>query len=260
MSASTCTATSRPEAEVAVAEGLRPLTLLLGGAALWALCLLILALGGLGTNFPPPTVAAAPPPLPNVAMARAESASVPTRSMRWSPRPLMNGTSQAGRNPVASEANASELDVTLTSVSITPSMKLAILTDNKDGGSRRVRLGEAVEGSGWRLVALEPRRAILEGATGQRAGVAGIRWPQRRSADPGRGDRPGGGRPGPHRARCRPAPPPPKPAVAQNVAPPRPRHRNQCNDPGTTGRSNPPTLEARRAQMRAEAATDAAKR
>ena len=44
-----------------VAEGLRPLTLLLGGAALWALCLLILALGGLGTNFSPPTVSAAPP-------------------------------------------------------------------------------------------------------------------------------------------------------------------------------------------------------
>ena len=153
-----------------MAEGLRPLTLLLGGAALWALSLLILALSGLGTNFPPPTVAAAPPPVPNVSLTRTESRLGPYDAYAVvATRPLMNERRKpVAISAVAAEAGASELDVTLTSVLITPSMKLAILTDNKDGGSRRVRLGEVVEGSNWRLLALEPRRAVLEGPTGQR--------------------------------------------------------------------------------------------
>ena len=54
-------------------ESLRPLTLLLGGAALWALCLLVLALGGLGEHFPPPEAASVAPALPKVSLA-------PTRS------------------------------------------------------------------------------------------------------------------------------------------------------------------------------------
>ncbi|MEO6173215.1 MAG: hypothetical protein ABIP02_08865, partial [Arenimonas sp.] len=33
----------------------------------------------------------------------------------------------------------------------------------------RVRLGDVIEGTGWRLIQLEPRRAVLEGPTGQRS-------------------------------------------------------------------------------------------
>lgn len=244
-----------------MAEGLRPLTLLLAGAALWALSLLILALGGLGSNFPPPTVAAAPPPVPKVSLARTESRLGPYEVYSVvATRPLMNER----RKPVAisavaaDEAGASELDVTLTSVLITPGMKLAILTDNKDGGSRRVRLGEAVEGSAWRLVALEPRRAIIEGAMGQRTlelrvfdGRSGeaptpIAATETPTTDP------------------TPAPvptptPPPKPPVAQNVAPAPPANTDSS---AMTQEQQVEAIrrriEARRAQMRAEAANDAA--
>ena len=45
---------------------------------------------------------------------------------------------------------------------------MALFRENKDGASRRVRLGDLIEGTGWRLVQLEPRRATLEGPTGQR--------------------------------------------------------------------------------------------
>ena len=48
-------------------------------------------------------------------------------------------------------------------------LKMALFRENKDGTSRRVRLGDLIEGTGWRLVQLEPRRAILEGPTGQRS-------------------------------------------------------------------------------------------
>ena len=84
-------------------------------------------------------------------------------------RPLMN----EGRKPVAvaamsADAGNGELDVTLTSVLITSRLKMAMLTDNKDNSSKRVRLGDVVEGSNWRLVSLEPRQAVLDGPSGQR--------------------------------------------------------------------------------------------
>ena len=151
-------------------ESLRPLTLLLGGAALWALCLLVLALGGLGTRFPEPTLDSPLPPLPKVSLTQTRS-----RLGAWETyaevgsRPLMN----EGRKPtlvtaVAANGGSDELDVTLTSVLITSHLQLAVLTDNKDGSSRRVKLGDVVEGTNWRMVGLEPRQAVMEGPTGQR--------------------------------------------------------------------------------------------
>lgn len=250
-----------------MADGLRPLTLLLAGAALWALCLLILALGGLGSNFATPRVDAGPPPVPQVSLSRTESRLGPYDTYAVvGTRPLMNDK----RKPVAfsaveAEPGAGELDVTLTSVLITPRLKLAILSDNKEGGSRRVRLGDAVEGSNWRLVALEPRKAVLEGPSGQRT-------LELRVFDGQSGELPtplasvAAGEAPPPRATATPAgaapanpPAPTKPAVAQNVP------------PATVNRPDPATMtqeqqveairrriEARRAQMRAEAATEAA--
>jgi general secretion pathway protein N len=153
-----------------VVDALRPLTLLLGGAVLWALCLLVLALGGLGTRFPQPTLETPLKPLPKVEFAATKS-----RLGAWESysevgsRPLMN----EGRQPVvvtalAADSGTAELDVTLTSVLITSRLQLAVLTDNKDNSARRVKLGDVVEGSNWRLVGLEPRQAVLEGPSGQR--------------------------------------------------------------------------------------------
>ena len=77
----------------------------------------------------------------------------------------------ADRRPApvaAADGGSNDLDASLTSVLITPTLKLAILTDNQGGASRRVRLGEAVAGTSWRLVDLQPRQATLEGPGGQR--------------------------------------------------------------------------------------------
>lgn len=152
-----------------MADSIRPLTLLLGAVCLWALSVLVLAAAGLGTRFPPVTGVAEPPALPTVSLTRGVSRlDALGVYAEVGARPLMN----LSRRPVATaamDASASaDLDVMLTSVLITPRLQLAILTDNKEGGSRRVRVGEMVEGSNWRLVQLEPRRATLEGPSGQR--------------------------------------------------------------------------------------------
>ncbi len=152
-----------------MADAIRPLTLLLGAVCLWALSVLVLAAAGLGTRFAPVGDVVEPPPLPTISLTRSVSRLQALGSYaEVGERPLMNLT----RRPVVStstdaSANA-DLDVMLTSVLITPRLQLAILTDNKDGGSRRVRVGEMVEGSNWRLVQLEPRRATIEGPSGQR--------------------------------------------------------------------------------------------
>ena len=234
-------------------ESLRPLTLLLGGAALWALCLLVLALGGLGEHFPPPEAGAAPPPLPKVSLAATRS-----RLGAWdtyaevAARPLMNEDRRpAAVTAMASDAGTAELDVTLTSVMITPRVKLAVFTGNKDGSSRRVKLGEVVEGSNWRLLSLDPRQAVLEGPGGQRmmplrvydgsSGEAPTPLASTEPVQPGPANPPPGS--------------PPKPPVAQNASPaatanrPEPEQMSQEQQVEAIRQR----IEARRAQMRAEA-------
>ena len=238
-----------------MAEGLRPLTLLLGGAALWALCLLVLALGGLGTRFSAPTLSEAPPPLPKVSLT-------PTRSRlgAWGnyaevgARPLLI----EGRRPAAvvasAEAGSADLDVTLSSVLITSNLKLAVLTDNKDGSTRRVKLGEVVEGTAWRLVSLQPREAVVEGPSGQRAlplrvydGTTGEAPTPLAAANTSQ--------PPPPEAAPVPARSPPAPPVAQNASPAPPAPKADPNQMTQEQQVEAirKRIEARRAQMRAEA-------
>jgi general secretion pathway protein N len=242
-----------------VVESLRPLTLLLGAAALWALCLLVLALGGLGEHFPPPEPSGHAPPLPKVSLA-------PTRSRlgAWETyaevgaRPLMTEERRpAAVTAMASDAGPAELDVTLTSVMITPRVKLAVFTDNKGGGSHRVRLGEVVEGSNWRLLSLDPRQAVLEGPGGQRVlplrvydGSGGEAPTPVADAEPTQAG------PAVQPVPANPPPrSPPAPPVAQNASPaatvskPDPEQMSQEQQVEAIRQR----IEARRAQMRAEA-------
>jgi general secretion pathway protein N len=243
-----------------VANLLRPVTLLLGGVALWALCLLVLALGGLGTRFAAPDLEGPPPALPKVSLT-------PTRSRlgAWESyadlgsRPLMNeGRKPVAVSAVAAEAGNGELDVTLTSVLITSRLKLAMLTDNKDNSSKRVRLGDVVEGTNWRLVSLEPRQAVLDGPSGQR--VLPLRTFDGASGEPPTAvastDQPappaGAGPAPPVPAPTRSPPPPP---VAQNASPAAPVSRPDPNQMSQEQQVEAirARIEARRAQMRAEA-------
>ena len=246
-------------------DHLRPLTLLLGAAALWALCLLVLALGGLGTRFPEPSLDAPLKPLPKVALTATRS-----RLGAWEgyaevgSRPLMNeGRKPVAVTAVASDGASAELDVTLTSVLITSRLKLAVLTDNKDASSRRVKLGDVVENTNWRLVGLEPRQAVLEGPSGQRVlplrvfdGASGEAPTAVASTEAPPAQPPAQPQPGPV------APPrsPPPPPVAQNAAPPATAARPE--QPQMTQEQQVEAIrariEARRAQMRAEAEAAAA--
>lgn len=62
-------------------------------------------------------------------------------------------------------ATAQPINVTLTSIIISPKVKLAIVRDNNTGQSVVIKVGSALEGeqSGWKLVEVEPRLAVFEG-------------------------------------------------------------------------------------------------
>lgn len=152
-----------------MADTLRPASLLVGAIALWAVCVLLLAATGMGARVPDSGLVAAPPPMPKVALVPARSRLGPLLDYaQVGQRPLFNTDRRPGPVPAAAGAGSDQLDVVLTSVLITPRLQLAILTDTKDQSSRRVRVGENVEGSNWRLASLGPRSAVLDGPSGQR--------------------------------------------------------------------------------------------
>lgn len=152
-------------------SNLRPLGALLAAVALWALGLLLLSFAGLGGRVGPhPANPALMPPIPVVTLETAGPRLGPASDyLEAGNRPLLS----AERRPpaVMAEAggdNEAPLEANLTSVLLTPGLKLAILQGKEDGISRRVRLGEVLDGTAWRLVSLEPRRAVFEGPQGRR--------------------------------------------------------------------------------------------
>src|SRR6476619_401766 len=123
-----------------------------------AQCILVLALGGLGTRFSELGLESPPRPVPKVSLTAMHSrlGAIDTYAEVGS-RPLMNQNRQPTTVTLSAQgASNADLDVTLSSVLITSNLKLALLTDNKDSSSKRVKLGDVVEGSNWRLVNLEP--------------------------------------------------------------------------------------------------------
>jgi general secretion pathway protein N len=152
-----------------VIEHLRPLGALLAALAAWSLALLVLAVAGLGGRVGPhPENAALMPPMPQVSLDVVGSRlGPPSDYLEIGNRPLL----AVDRRPAPMTASAGNedapMEATLTSVLITGEVKLAILQMQRDGSSQRVRLGDALPGTAWRLVALEPRRAVFEGPEGR---------------------------------------------------------------------------------------------
>lgn len=252
-----------------MADQWRPLTLLLGAVCLWALSVLVLALAGLGGSVPPSSVSPAAPPLPRVTLTRSQSRLGPLANYaEVGQRPLLNQDRRPSLALVEGDASG-DLDVVLTSVLITPTLQLAIFTDNKDASSRRARLGEVVPGSNWRLAVLEPRRAVLEGPSGQRElGLRvfdgkGGQAPTPALAAPGNGDRDGSAV-----NDANAVPPPPaansKPVTPQPVAAEADAKPDQAAAAPMTQEQQVEAIrrriEARRAQMRAEAAAASEKK
>lgn len=238
-------------------DSLRPATWLLGTVCLWAAAVFALALAGLGSRVAPAQLPKeGVPTLPKLALPSAPSRLGPMGDyLDVGARPLL----APDRRPsaVAAPDGASDFDAVLTSVLITPQLRLAILTDKQNGNSRRVRLGETVTGTNWQLVQLDPRRAVLEGPSGQRTldlrvfdGNGGSAPTEVRpeNPDPNAASTPA------QDAKAAPmaaAPPPPAPAATP--ARPTPTPQTQEDQVAEIRRR----IEARRAQMRADAAREA---
>lgn len=150
---------------------LEPRSWLLVAFAGWALLCAIVALGGFGGRYDlladDPKLA---PPLPKVPLASARTPLGPLEAYAEAAnRPLF----YPDRKPIAvhvpgqASADGQPLDVTLTSIVITPSVQMAIVQDNKTKESLRVREGQALGGTyvGWKMVALTPRSAVFDGGS-----------------------------------------------------------------------------------------------
>lgn len=146
------------------------MTLLAAALAAWSLGLLLLALLGLGGRVGPhPPDLALAPALPDPVAAAESPRLGPLADYRAvGERPLFH----PDRRPLPVMAVAAEAETpfegVLTSVLLTDRLQMAIFSEQGGALPRRVRLGENVPGTAWRLAALEPRRAVLEGPGGQR--------------------------------------------------------------------------------------------
>jgi general secretion pathway protein N len=152
-------------------ESLRPATWLLGAFAAWAIGLLLLAFAGLGGRVGPhPPDLALGPPIPELRFSEnAQRLGAATDYLAVGDRPLFNPDRRPAPVAVVSKEQQAPFNGVLTSVLITDGLKMAIFSEENGQISKRVRLGDTVPGTGWRLATLEPRRAVLEGPEGQRA-------------------------------------------------------------------------------------------
>ena len=261
-------------------ESLRPLTLVLGAVAAWLLVVLGLTVvpsAGLGGRYSVAQADGVARPLPKTNLTPGKSRLGPLSDYaQIGERPLL----MPGRKPqpiaaAQGDAGESDLNAKLTSVMITPGLQVAILTLDEGGLSRRVRVGENVEGTNWHLTTLEPRRAVFDGPTGQKVlelrvfdGQGGPRPTQVANADGGNAGQANDGTDGSATRTANtplgivpPARTPPGSPIA--AATPSPTQQPQPQQPTTAPNEQPMSqqeqveairrrIEARRAQMRAQ--------
>jgi general secretion pathway protein N len=156
------------------ADRIAPATWLLGAAAAWAVLGAALAwadMGGRIGDGADAAVAAQPLPQP-VAETKAAApvgydafAARPPFAQDRRPHPF----SLPGGGDDGARGDAAAFDFALSSVIITPRLRLAIVEPSSGGDSVRVREGESAEGlGGWRLLELRPRAAVFEVPGGRR--------------------------------------------------------------------------------------------
>jgi general secretion pathway protein N len=151
-----------------------PRTWLLAGLAGWAVALWLLAVLGMGARIARlpddpdllarlPTPRAAGPERIGPHAQYAETGTRPLFSEDRRPQPFVMQAEGAGEQAPA-------FDFVLTSVLITPQVRMAIVQPSGGGESIRMKLGEwPAEAQGWRLVSVEPRSAVFEGPQGQKS-------------------------------------------------------------------------------------------
>lgn len=149
-------------------ESLRPGNALLAALAAWSLALVALALLGLGANFGAhPDNPGLAPPVPQVELTEVGTRLGPLSAYdEVGRRPLLT----PDRRPAeVGDAGGDEapVDLELTGVLLAGDFKAALLQSRDGQRSHRVRIGEVVPGTGWRLVSLEPRSAVFDGPQGR---------------------------------------------------------------------------------------------
>jgi general secretion pathway protein N len=151
-------------------ESLRPFTWIIAAFAAWALGLLLLAVLGLGGRVGPhPPNPALAPPIPALHLsASAQRLGAPGDYLAVADRPLFLPDRRPAPVVAVSSEQQAPFEGVLTSVLLTGELKMAIFSENNGQLSRRVRLGETIPGSAWRVAQLEPRRVVLDGPGGQR--------------------------------------------------------------------------------------------
>lgn len=154
------------------AEAIGPRTWLLAAVAGWAVLVAILALFGLGGHIAPlADDPASAPRLPALPKAAPERLGVLARYSELTARPPFYESRQPQPFYATGEgdAQAPAFDYVLTSVLITPSLRMAILQPSQGGEGVRIKQGEAASGAPqWTLVDLQPRSAVFEGPEGRR--------------------------------------------------------------------------------------------
>lgn len=241
-------------------EDIAPRTLALAVVAAWAGIAWLLALSGMGSALPEgESGSVAAPPIPSLPAGAAPAlgplpqyggiAERPLFALDRRPHPfVLDGEGGA--------AEAAQFDLVLTSVLITPRTSLAILQKPDGSESFRVQIGEApAPYPGWRLVALRPRSADLEGPEGRRTLELRV-FDGQGGSPPGVSQVPGGMPPVPP-----PVAPPGSPVPVPEIVPVQPQPG--AVPPATDASTPDPAqieairrrIEARREQMRQRART-----
>jgi general secretion pathway protein N len=145
---------------------------LLAAAAAWALGVAILALAGFGGRYRLyPDDPSLVPQLPSTAVQVGRAPLGPLESYAEAAnRPLFYPNRKPAQARVGNDAEAQQpLNVVLTSVIITPTLRMAIVRDTASNKSLRVREGQPLEGgpAGWKLVAVSRHQAVFESSQGR---------------------------------------------------------------------------------------------
>lgn len=150
-------------------------TWLIAAVALWAVCLWLMAVAGLGGKLQPlDEDPALLQPLPEGADAAERRLGPLPQYAQIVDRPLFAHDRQHRpfflEQGEGEEAGMEDFDMLLTSVLIDPRLEMAIVQPRDgEGQALRFRLGESSpQAPGWTLTALAPRSATFNGPEGER--------------------------------------------------------------------------------------------
>lgn len=251
-------------------DDIAPRTWLLAVVAGWAMVVWALTLAGLGgrvQHLPDdPSLVAR---LPQLAPASPERLGPLVQYAEIGTRPLFSEDRRPQPFSLTAEGDenaAPAFDFVLTSVLLTPTLRMAIVQPSAGGESIRIKLGEAAESQpAWRLTALNPRSAVFQGPDGEKA--LDLRVYDGTGGEPptaiAGADKDNGASPTPPRPATKPAQPQAPPATMPQATPaptpaPVPEATDEPPSPEAQVESIRKRIEERRAQLRQEAQTPAA--